>query len=77
MAIISLLIWLVYILTKNPNASMVKCCCIWLYIVLLATMVILALLLVRVTRNYPENSKNWLKENCGDATTSGMLQNII
>ena len=76
-AIISALIWLVYTFTKNSNASMVKCCCIWLCLVLLATIVVLALLFVRATRDYPENSKHWMKENCGDATTSGMLQNIV
>ena len=78
-AIISLLIWLVYILTKNPSASMIKCCCIWLFIVLLATIVILSLLLVPATRDYPENSKkkHSLKKNWGDTTTPEMLQNII
>ena len=76
-AIISALIWLVYAFTKNANPSFIKCCCIWLCLLLLAIIVILVLLFIRATKDYPENSGNWMKENCGDSTTSGLLQNIV
>jgi hypothetical protein len=76
-AIISALIWLVFTFSKNSNANLVKCCCLWLCIILLAAIVLLALLFVRGTRDYPDNSKHWMQEGCGDAATTGLLQNIV
>jgi hypothetical protein len=76
-AIISALIWLVYTFTKNANASFIKCCCIWLCVVLLAAIVVLGLLFFRATKDYPENSENWMKEGCGDATTTAIMKKTV
>ena len=76
LAIISALIWLVYTFTKNANVNFIKCCCVWLCLVLLAAIVVLGLLFMRATKDYPENSKHYMKDGCGDATSTGLIQKI-
>ena len=76
LAIISALIWLIYTFTKNANANFIKCCCIWLCLVLLAAIVVLGLLFFRASKDYPENSKHYMKDGCGDATTTSLIQKI-
>ena len=77
LAIISALIWLVYTFTKNANMNFVKCCCLWLCLLLLAAIVVLSLLFTRASKDYPENSKNYMQDGCGDATTTGLIQKIV
>ena len=77
LAIISALIWLVYTFTKNANLNVVKCCCMWLCLLLLAAIVVLGILFFRATKDYPENSSHWMKEGCGDATTTSLLQKTV
>ena len=75
--ILSAIIWLIYAFTKNARPAMIGCCWIWLCMLLIAAIVITCLIFYRAHKDRPTNSAAWKNKNCGDATTSGLLSNII
>ena len=49
----------------------------WLCIILLAAIIILGILFFRAVKDYPDNSENWMKEGCGDGTTSAIMKKTV
>ena len=73
-AIVAAFLWLISSFKDKDILKYTKSCFVWLVILLLAIIIILGILFSRAFKDYPENSENWMKEECGDETTSAIIK---